>query len=184
MSHLSALRKLRERYFFGSGSVWISTPNPYGIFIRFLADESVACLPVGGIKGSLPPLALLRTVSPITSRPPTFCCASCSRMPPVIKRSRMSRDPAPLAIMIVDLATANAPPEPPECPKDPAAASLGRTAADRQAFSGSTACGGIIRTSGLGEPATEIPRAISGIPKSIRADPSLQPADDSRSSGS
>jgi hypothetical protein len=44
----------------------------------------------------------------------------------MIKRSRMPRDPAQLAKMVVDLATGNAPPEPVEPPKDPAAVSLGR----------------------------------------------------------
>jgi hypothetical protein len=44
----------------------------------------------------------------------------------MIKRSRMPRDPAQLAKMVVDLATGNAPPEPTEPPKDPAAVSLGR----------------------------------------------------------
>ena len=44
----------------------------------------------------------------------------------MIKRSRMPRDPAQLAKMVVDLATGNAPPEPAAPPKDPAAVSLGR----------------------------------------------------------
>ena len=44
----------------------------------------------------------------------------------MIKRSRMPRDPNQLAKMIVDLATGNAPPEPTEKPKNPAAVALGK----------------------------------------------------------
>ncbi len=44
----------------------------------------------------------------------------------MLKRSRMPRDPNQLAKMIVDMATGNAPPEPAEKPKNPAAVAMGK----------------------------------------------------------
>jgi hypothetical protein len=44
----------------------------------------------------------------------------------MLKRSRMPRDPNQLAKLIVDMATGNAPPEPAEPAKNPAAVALGK----------------------------------------------------------